>query len=161
MQTRDLKSLYLHEMQEACSFEAQIAQALPRLAEHATDPVLRAFLNDDMPEAWLHGERLAGLLEAEGATGTHKDGSMQRILQEAQDWVARIDAPAVRDAALIAAVQRILHYAMAVYGSLAVWANELGRPDLETLATTLADTKRADARLTEIARSEINAKAAA
>ncbi|MDF0601565.1 DUF892 family protein [Psychromarinibacter sp. C21-152] len=161
MQIKDLTALYLSELQEASSFEGQVAGALPELADRASDPALRAFLSDDMPEARLHGERVSGLLEAHGATERHTDGSMQRILGEARDWAAQIDDPSVRDAALIASTQRILHYEMAVYGSLADWAKQLGLSDLETLVAILEEDKRADARLTQIAKDTVNAKAAA
>ena len=161
MKPDDLKSLYLTELQEACSFEAQIAQALPDLADKATAPALCDFLLQDMPAARLHGRRLCGLLEIHGvADEHHADGSMQAILREAVDWADTIADPEVRDTALIASLQRVLHYGIAVHGSLADWAQHLGLEDHRILATALEDTRRADRRLTEIAQRNVTRKAA-
>ncbi|EAQ01538.1 hypothetical protein OB2597_01577 [Pseudooceanicola batsensis HTCC2597] len=161
MQTDSLKALYFTELQEAASFEAQFAEALPRFAEKANDPSLREVLSDDMPAARRHAQQLSGLLEMhEVADRGHTDGSMRAILREALDWVEDIADPAVRDAALIASVQRILHYGMAVHGSLAGWARQLDLADRETLEAAVEEARGADARLTEIAQGKVNAEAA-
>ncbi|WP_420566035.1 ferritin-like domain-containing protein [Thalassobaculum sp.] len=161
MRPDDLKSLYLMELQEACSFEAQFATSLPDLAEKAGNDRLREFLSADRSAALIRGERVWGLLEVHDiAADTHTDGSMQAILREAGDWAATIPNPTVRDAALIASIQRILHYGMAVYGSLAGWAKELNLADTEALSDTLEEAKRADAQLTAIAEEIVNRAAA-
>lgn len=161
MQPEDLKALYLSELQEACSFEAQFTEALPRFAEQAGNTTLRDYLSEEMTEARKHGEQLCGLLEVHDATGEiHTDGSMQAILREARHWAETIASPSVRDAALIASVQRVLHYAMAVHGSLASWAGQLGLEDEQILDNAVEEARRADARLTEIAQGLVNRQAA-
>ncbi|MGK7651324.1 DUF892 family protein [Roseovarius sp. B08] len=69
-------------------------------------------------------------------------------------------SPAVRDAALIASLQRMLHYAMAVRGSLASWSDQLDLEDKHILKSAVEEAHRADARLTEIARGLVNREAA-
>lgn len=157
-----LKDLYLAELQEARSFEGQIAKAAGPLAEAAQNPQLKKMLEDERPEAVHHGERVTALLERHDADPrAHEDQAMRAILDEAVKWAGEIDDPAVRDAALIASVQRIQHYEIAAYGSLVAWARqERLEDDLETLSAILEAEKAADAKLTEIARETVNAEAA-
>jgi len=161
MRTEDLKALYLTELQEACSFEAQFTEALPGFADKAGNTALRSFLSEDMAAARRQSGQICGLLEVhEASDDSHTDGSMQAILREARDWAETISSPAVRDAALIASVQRVLHYGMAVHGSLASWAGQLGLEDKQVLEGAVEEARRADARLTEIAQGLVNREAA-
>jgi len=107
-------------------------------------------------------ERLADMLNRHGvAPNEHRDQSMQTLIGEARKWLAMLDDPAARDAALFASAQRIEHYEIAIYGSLAAWAKKLGfHEDLETLLTILDEERRADATLTDLAKDRVNAAAA-
>ena len=68
--------------------------------------------------------------------------------------------PAVRDAALIAAAQRVEHYEMAGYGAVRSFAQQLGLSDVaKTLQQTLDEEGEADKRLTQLAQNSINSKA--
>ena len=65
------------------------------------------------------------------------------------------------DAAIIAAGQAVEHYEITRYGSLIAWANQLGRSDVaKVLEQTLGEEKAADRKLTTIAKSKVNLKAA-
>ena len=67
----------------------------------------------------------------------------------------------LRDAALIAAAQRVEHYEIAVYGTMATWAKRLGHEeDLQALLLSLEEEKRTDEKLTQLAKSVVNADAA-
>jgi len=84
------------------------------------------------------------------------------IIEEANDVVGEIDDRAVLDAALIAAAQAVEHYEMARYGSLVAWAKQLGRSDCaELLQKNLDEEKAADKKLTTLAESGLNRRAAA
>ena len=72
-----------------------------------------------------------------------------------------VQDPDLRDAGLVASAQRIEHYEIAVYGTLATWAKQLGLDeDLRTLHAILQEEKRADERLTELAERIVNPEAA-
>ncbi|MEE4121340.1 MAG: DUF892 family protein [Paracoccaceae bacterium] len=157
MKIDSLKDLYIVELQEARSFEGQIANALGGLADRASDGALREALAGDRPESVRHGERITALLERHGADPrAHEDQTMKAILAEAGKWAAEIDDPAVRDAALIASVQRIQHYEIAAYGALVAWAREQGLDDAETLAEILEEEKAADDKLSALAGERVN-----
>ena len=68
--------------------------------------------------------------------------------------------PAVIDAALIAAAQRVEHYEMAGYGCVRTFAKLLGYEDAAALLqATLDEEGEADEKLTELAETVINPKA--
>ena len=70
--------------------------------------------------------------------------------------------PAVHDAGLIAAAQKVEHYEMAAYGTLVAFARMMGHSDAESLLQqTLQEEKETDQKLTELAESEINVAAQA
>ncbi len=69
--------------------------------------------------------------------------------------------PEIMDAGLIAAAQRVEHYEMAGYGVVRTFAKLLGNDDAaRLLQETLNEEGAADKKLTELAESVINRKAA-
>ncbi|MFL5075698.1 MAG: ferritin-like domain-containing protein, partial [Microvirga sp.] len=69
--------------------------------------------------------------------------------------------PEVLDAALLSAAQAVEHYEITRYGTLAAWAKQLGRPDCaRILHGILEEEKRTDEKLTQLAESKVNRKAA-
>jgi ferritin-like metal-binding protein YciE len=67
----------------------------------------------------------------------------------------------VLDAALINAGQAAEHYEIVRYGSLIAWARQLGRNDCAAiLQKTLDEEKVTDKKLTSLAESKINMRAA-
>jgi ferritin-like metal-binding protein YciE len=66
------------------------------------------------------------------------------------------------DAGLLAAAQAVEHYEISRYGTLKTWAKELGLHDtVRLLEQTLAEEKKTDATLTEIAETAVNLEAEA
>ena len=63
----------------------------------------------------------------------------------------------VRDAALIAAAQRVEHYEMSGYGTARTFAEQLGHTQaVQLLEATLEEEKTTDAKLTQIAQAIVN-----
>jgi ferritin-like metal-binding protein YciE len=83
------------------------------------------------------------------------------IIEEAEEVTGEVDDKGVLDAAIIAAGQAVEHYEITRYGSLIAWAKQLGRNDAaRLLEQTLGEEKAADKKLTSIAESKVNLKAA-
>jgi ferritin-like metal-binding protein YciE len=83
------------------------------------------------------------------------------IVEEADDIAGEVDDKQVLDAALIAAAQAVEHYEMTRYGTLVAWAKQLGRADCASvLQQNLDEEKAADQKLTKLAESNVNRKAA-
>lgn len=163
MNIETLKDLYMAEIQEARSVEAQLSEALPKMMDAASAGDLKGALESHLGETRSQLERMDEMLGRHGTdTRAHSDQSMQRIIAEAEKWAGMVDDPACRDAGLIASAQRIEHYEIAVYGTLATWAKQLGlEEDAETLRTILAEEKSADDTLTELAKTAVNQEAIA
>jgi ferritin-like metal-binding protein YciE len=86
---------------------------------------------------------------------------MEGLISEGSDVISADGEPEAKDAALIAAAQRVEHYEMAGYGCARTFAQRLGHTSVaELLQETLDEEKAADAKLTEVAESYINEAAA-
>ena len=132
------------------------------MIEAASAGDLKKALYDLLSETRSQRERMDTILQRQSAEAReHRDQSMQTIIAEADKWVGMVGAPDCRDAGLIASAQRVEHYEIAVYGTLASWAKQLGfDEDLKMLLAVLEEEKRADAKLTEIAKAMVNPEAA-
>ena len=158
----ELRQLYISEMQEQRSAEEQLIQALPKMAEWARGDALAEAIQEHLRETRQHLDHLDGLLAAhEVDPRAHSDDSMTALIVEAEKWAKAVDDHEARDAALISSAQRIEHYEIAVYGTLATWAKQLGlEDDLEVLLGILDQEKSANDKLSHIAKSEANPQAA-
>jgi ferritin-like metal-binding protein YciE len=84
---------------------------------------------------------------------------MAGIIEEGSDVIDQ-DASPTLDALIIASAQRVEHYEIAAYGTVAAWAEGLGYTDAaELLRETLDEEKAADETLTGLAEAGINAAA--
>jgi ferritin-like metal-binding protein YciE len=162
MNVDDFREMYVAELQELHSVEDQLVQALPKMAELVQNPQLKEAIRSHLDETRSQRDRLDDLLRRHGAdVREHQDGSMQAILREGERWAKMVSDPDLRDAGVIASAQRVEHYEIAVYGTLATWAKQLGlSQDQQTLHDILEQEKRADEKLTELAKRVVNPEAA-
>jgi ferritin-like metal-binding protein YciE len=159
---KTLDDLFVHMLQDIYYAENQIVKNLPDMAEKASDPQLKSAFQHHLEETRNHVQRLEQVFrqhgqEVKGVTCQAIDG----ILSEATDIISDADDPDVLDAAMLAAAQAVEHYEITRYGTLIAFANQLGRPDCaQILDQNLAEEKAADQKLTHIAESRVNRKAA-
>ena len=162
MNVDDFRRMYTIELQELRDVEDQIAQALPRMIQLVEHPGLRGALEAHREETISQRDRLDGLL-GKHQTGTreHQDGSMHAILREGERWARMVTDRDCRDAGIIASAQRVEHYEISVYGTLATWARQLGLfEDASVLHAILQEEKRADETLSRLAEQGVNREAA-
>ena len=133
------------------------------MAGVANHPELKQAIQSHLKETRAQRDRLDTVLRRHrAAPREHMDQPMQAIVREAEKWARMGQDPDLRDAGLIASAQRVEHYEIAVYGSLATWAKQLGlEEDLQVLLAILEEEKRTDERLTSLAKQIINPDAAA
>lgn len=163
---RNLNALFVNQLRVMLSAEEQIVRELPNMAVRATDEELQQVFRKHLEETEEHIQRLERILADEkrknpaaDATGPVKCKTMSSLGTEAEEMV--VDAPDewVRDAALIAAAQRVEHYEMASYGALRQWARLLREYEMaELLDQTLKEEAHADHWLSAIAE-RVNPKA--
>jgi len=163
--TRDIKTmndLFVHQLQDIYYAEKQLVKALPKMADKATDKQLKQGFLTHLEETKTHVQRLEEVFRMFGAEVKAVDcPAIDGILEEADDVAGEVEKKSVLDAALIAAAQAVEHYEMTRYGTLISWAKELGRNDCVTLLQqTLDEEKATDKKLTAMAESQVNRKAA-
>jgi ferritin-like metal-binding protein YciE len=161
MKLESLHDLYLSELRDLYSAEKQIVKALPKMIEKTESPELRQALEDHLEQTTGHVERLEHVFEMHGESPKRqKCKGMEGILAEGDEMVGHDAAPAVRDAAIISAGQRVEHYEMAAYGTVRTYAEQLGHGRAAAvLQETLDEERAADEKLTSIAKSRVNVEA--
>jgi|ERR1700722_7567369 ferritin-like metal-binding protein YciE len=161
---KNLRELYLNQLQMLLSAEEQIAIATPDMIARATDPELKGALQIHKDETENQVLRIKQILTAEiGAAELVKCKAVQALIAEAEDMFLDARNDAVRDVALIAAAQRIEHFEIAAYGAIRRFAEILGDSAAAALLTqTIDEEGNADRVLNEIAeRLNFDAKQAA
>ena len=85
---------------------------------------------------------------------------MAGLLEEGKGMIAETVAGDVRDAGIIAAAQKIEHYEIASYGTLAAWAKVLPEKKCQKLLlASLEEEIVCDKLLTSLADGRLNVKA--
>jgi len=162
MNVDDFRKMYVIELQELRSVETQLVDALASMARLVEHPQLRHVLETHLDETKSQRDRLDRLLQGHGADKReYEDGSIRAIIREAERWANMVSDRDCRDAGIIASAQRIEHYEIAVYGTLATWARQLGLHDDErVLHDILEEEKQADEKLSRLAEGDVNREAA-
>lgn len=174
----NLRNLLDHEIEDLYSAEEQIIEALPVMAENATDRELKRTLKEHLritKEQKRRLDQVKKLLKKEaqegegsgdfmermfgGSEGTKCKG-MEGLIKEGQKMMGEEMEPSVKDAAIIASSQKIEHYEISGYGTAQAYARELGLRDVERLlAATLKEEYTADKLLNVLALNKVNLKA--
>jgi ferritin-like metal-binding protein YciE len=156
-----LEGMYEAELQELHSAEGQLGQVANDLARTMTHPELAFRLQEYASELQARRRDLENFLaRIDAEVRGELDDAMHALIAETEKmW--RISAANVRDAAVTASVQRIMHYKIAGYGAIAAYAKALGRVAEAAHFAQLADRDKAvDAELSELAKGTLNPDAA-
>ena len=157
----DLTKLMIEQLRDAYSAERQGLRTMSRLAKKASSQTLKDALQTHAEETEGQVERLEkGLEMLGGRPGRKVCEAMRGILEEAQHELEDQEKGPVYDMLLTAAIQKVEHYEIASYGTMATLAKSAGQNALgELLGQTLAEEKKTDELLTGLAEREINAAA--
>jgi ferritin-like metal-binding protein YciE len=153
MKVDSLEDVLLHELNDIYSAEDQLIEALPQMAEAASNKELRQAFEQHLDETRDHRDRIQHIFGELGKrrTGIECEG-MKALISEGEKIIKSTGDAAAKDAALIGAAQRVEHYEIAAYGTARTLAGELGLTDVESLLEqTLDEESQADKLLTKIA----------
>lgn len=162
MNMKTVKDVFIHLLSDTYSAEKQLTRALPKLARAASNEKLSEAFNTHLEETQGQIERIDTILEQEAEIKLKrmKCVAMEGLIEEANEVIESTEKDEVRDAALIAAAQKVEHYEIASYGTLATLAEQLGyRNAVKLLAQTLEEEKQTDVKLTDLAVNNINQSA--
>jgi ferritin-like metal-binding protein YciE len=158
----NLDELLIDQLRDLYNAEQQLVKALPKMAEASTHAELRNGFEKHLGETEGHVSRLEQVFES---LGTQAKGrtchAMKGLVEEGSEAIKLKGSDAARDAALIAAAQRVEHYEIAGYGTVLAYAEALGhREAAQLLKQTLDEEKETDEVLSQMAESHINQHAA-
>lgn len=151
-----LRETFLEELADVYDAEKQLVKALPKMAKAAEHEELKQAIQEHLEETKEQVQRLERVFEIFGEKAKGKKcQAMEGLLEEGEELIE----DEAGDAALICAAQKVEHYEIASYGSLASWAKLLGEEEAaKGLSETLEEERAADEKLTEIAENTVNAE---
>jgi ferritin-like metal-binding protein YciE len=170
----DLQELLKHELKDLYSAEVQLIDALPKMAEKATNPNLKKAFTAHLKvtrEQQKRLEKIQSFLNMEKTSqskgfwanlfssdeGEQHCKAMEGLVKEAESLMDEDMTPEVMDAALIAAAQKAEHYEISSYGTARAYATQLGfKKVYDLLSATLQEEYFADDSLTLLAVGKVN-----
>ncbi len=160
MKIENMHDLFVSQIEDLYDAEQRLVKALPKMAE-ASSGQLRQAIESHLQETRGQVQRLERIFTLMGVKAKAETcDAMKGLISEGEDAIADTDQSPLRDAAIIAAANRVEHYEIAAYGSARAFAENLGMKDaVQLLQQTLEEEKRADQKLTSLAAS-VNQQAA-
>jgi ferritin-like metal-binding protein YciE len=156
------EGLFIDQLQDLFDAEQRLVDALPKMADAAHNQTLKSAFQQHLRETENHVHRLERVFQSIGRDAEGKTCyAMKGLITEGEETIDAGGDPDIKDAALIAAAQRVEHYEMAGYGTARAFAQRLGKHQAaQLLQDTLDEEEATDKKLTQLAESTINADAA-
>ena len=161
MTEKTLNDLFLTTLKDVYYAEKAILRALPKMAKAAESGDLKEAFLKHRDETAGHVERLEQIFDILGKKASGKTcEAIKGIIEEGEEIMDDFEDSDALDAGLIAAGQAVEHYEISRYGTLRTWAQQLGMRDAaKLLDQTLAEEKKTDELLTQLAEARANPKA--
>jgi ferritin-like metal-binding protein YciE len=162
MKQNPLYDVFVDMLKDLFDAENQIVQNLPKVIQTASNADLKDALSQHLDETKNQVQRLKKIFKTlnENPTGVTCKG-MEALFEEGEKEMRKHLPPAVKDACLIIACQKVEHYEIASYGSARTLARHLNdaamddRIDFDEIADILQqildEESAADEKLTDIA----------
>ncbi|EKJ8217574.1 YciE/YciF ferroxidase family protein [Citrobacter sedlakii] len=162
MNMKTFEDVFIHLLSDTYSAEKQLTRALSKLSRAASNEKLIQAFQAHLEETQGQIERIDQVVESEAGIKVKrmKCVAMEGLIEEANEVIESTEKNEVRDAALIAAAQKVEHYEIASYGTLVTLAEQLGYTKaVKLLKETLEEEKATDLKLTDLAIGNVNKKA--
>lgn len=162
MADKTLDDLFYDTLRDMYYAERHILRALPKMQKAAASGELKAAFEHHRSETEGQIQRLESVFTLIDRKPTSKRcDAIDGILKEGDEHLEEYAETSAADAALIASAQAVEHYEITRYGTLRIWAKNLGLSDgYDLLSETLEQETRTDELLSKLAETEANAKAA-
>jgi ferritin-like metal-binding protein YciE len=157
-----LRGLFMDELKELYGAEKHQLHVLPVLKKAASSQKLQNVLASHLDDTREQLRRLEAVFQKMGVEAEARTSeAILGITREAENVIAGTQrGTATRDAGIIVATQKLEHYEITSYGSLAQHARTLEYDDIEeALEASLMEEKDADDLLTALAENYINDEA--
>jgi ferritin-like metal-binding protein YciE len=152
-----LPEIFEHELKDLFSAESQLIAALPKMKKAASTPELAQAFETHLAQTREQKARLQEIAKMlDTSLGGHTCKAMQGLIEEGSELMEEFEPSPARDAALIAAAQRVEHYEISAYGSACALAKALGHNEVAALLDkTLQEEGDTDKLLTEISLNTV------
>jgi len=158
MPNQHLHELFVDELKDVLSAEKQLIAGLKKMQKEVDSTELQDAFTSHLDQTQGHIDRLRQVFDNLGLSFRSKTcKAMKGLLAEAEEIITNFDKNPAKDAAIIAAAQKIEHYEIATYGTLVTYANMMGHKEIAVLLhDTLSEEKQTDSLLTDIAVNQVN-----
>jgi len=162
MTLNSFDDLLVEQLEDLYDAEKRLVSALPKMASAAHNSSLRSAFQEHLRQTQNHVTRLEQVFRHLGKSASSKTcDAMKGLISEGEEAINASGDADVKDAALIAAAQRVEHYEIAGYGTARTFAQQLGKQDAaRLLQQTLDEEAATDRKLTDLAETSINFRAA-
>jgi ferritin-like metal-binding protein YciE len=161
MKLNTLQDLYVQQLHDLLDCENQLVKALDKMGEKASYSQLQSAFAEHREQTKVQSQRLEQIFDSLGEKPkAAKCEGIRGIIDEGEDLAKAGGDSAAIDAGLIGSAQKAEHYEIASYGTIATYAEMLGRTqDVQLLRQTLEEEKETDRKLTSLAERLINVDA--
>jgi ferritin-like metal-binding protein YciE len=156
-----LEDLFVNQIEDLYDAENRLTKALPNMADAASSTSLKQAFQSHLAETRGHVARLETIFREVSVEPKRETcQAMKGLIAEGEEMIDATGDADVKDAALIAAAQRVEHYEIAGYGTARTIAQQIGLNEVASLLQqTLNEEKAADQKLTTIAEASVNVRA--
>lgn len=158
----EFREFFIDELKDILWAEKALLKALPKMKKAATGKELAASFDTHLSETESQISTLEQVFELMGEKPkTKKCDAMEGLISETDSIISDTDkGTAIRDAGLILAAQKVEHYEIATYGTLAAFADAMNETKVaKLLRSILKDEKDSDKKLTALALESVNEEA--
>ena len=139
----DLRDFLLDGLKDLYWAEKALVKNLPKMEKNATSPKLKKAIQNHLKETQNQVARLEDAFKAMGEKAkAQKCDAMDGLLKEAESIMEETEPGEIRDAAIIAAAQKVEHYEIASYGTMATYAKLLGEKEVKKLLGATLDEEK-------------------
>ncbi len=156
-----LKEFFIDGLKDIYWAEKALVKTLPKMFDQAMNQKLKTAIKDHLAQTKEQVTRLEKVFESLGLKAEGKKClAMDGIINEGTEVMKGTAEGPVRDAGIIASGQKVEHYEIATYGTLAAYAKILNeKTALDLLLKTLGEEKKSDTILSSIADTNLNSQA--
>ncbi len=158
----EFRQFFIDELKDILWAEKALLKALPKMRKAATGKELAQSFDKHQSETEGQIAILEQVFEIMGEKPkTKKCEAMDGLISETESIISDTEkGTAIRDAGLILAAQKVEHYEIATYGTLAAFADAMQQAKVaKLLRSILSDEKKSDKDLTALALESINEEA--
>jgi ferritin-like metal-binding protein YciE len=155
---KQLDELFVETLKDIYYAEKKILTALPKMAKAAQSEELAAAFEKHANETDVQIQRLEEVFSMVDESPKGKTcEAINGLIDEGKEIMSDFKNSPAHDAGLLASAQAVEHYEISRYGTLRAWAEKLGMRDaVELLDATLAEEKKTDEALTQLATTIVN-----